>query len=586
MKSRRDFNDCSIICFSETWLDGKTPENALCPEGYTPYRGDRDNNLSGKKGGGGVCILVNQRWCTDSKEINKSCSPDLETLTVQCRPFYSPREFSSVIIVSMCVPCSANKRLAARAISDHVFELESQFPDSFVVILGDFNHTNIKKVLPKFYQQVLCATREQAILDQCYCKIKNAFRSFARAPLGKSDHAIIQLVPSYKQKIKQYKPKVIEVKKWTTEAIDSLRAEFDCTLWDELRDSCDTIDEYTELVTSYIAFCENKCIPKKSVKIYANNKPWFTQNLAELRKVKTKAYLSGDKQAYKRAKVVFEKEVKNAKFQYKDKIERKFESGDARSVWQGLEQMTDYKRKSVDIDADPSLPDKLNTFYSRFDPNAQPIAPSSQVTDGLVSTPSLLSTFNTTSSQGAVPTPLAKPTLADANLPLIPNSLLSPVLPMPTISSPNRASLISPSPPITNHPYPGSLVAVTPPLPSTPLTVNYNDVKKLFKLQNCRKAAGPDNISAATIKHCADQLAIVFTDIFNLSLQQGIVPKCFKTSTIIPIPKKTKITCLNDYRPVALMSIVMKIFERLVLRYLKTQTDALVDPGQLAYRAN
>ena len=30
----------------------------------------------------------------------------------------------------------------------------------------------------------------------------------------------------------------------------------------------------------------------------------------------------------------------------------------------------------------------------------------------------------------------------------------------------------------------------------------------------------------------------------------------------------------------------MKVFERLVLRHLKEQTDALVDPGQFAYRAN
>ena len=78
----------------------------------------------------------------------------------------------------------------------------------------------------------------------------------------------------------------------------------------------------------------------------------------------------------------------------------------------------------------------------------------------------------------------------------------------------------------------------------------------------------------------------VFTDIFNTSLLLGKVPKCFKTSTFIPIPKKVKVTCLNDYRPVAITSVVMKVFERLVLRHLKEQTDALVDPGQFAYRAN
>ncbi|KAK3524281.1 hypothetical protein QTP70_026046, partial [Hemibagrus guttatus] len=50
------------------------------------------------------------------------------------------------------------------------------------------------------------------------------------------------------------------------------------------------------------------------------------------------------------------------------------------------------------------------------------------------------------------------------------------------------------------------------------------------------------------------------------------VPACFKRSTIIPIPKKPKITGLNDYRPVALTSVVMKSLERLVLAYLKNIT--------------
>ncbi|KAK3567676.1 hypothetical protein QTP86_020607, partial [Hemibagrus guttatus] len=44
------------------------------------------------------------------------------------------------------------------------------------------------------------------------------------------------------------------------------------------------------------------------------------------------------------------------------------------------------------------------------------------------------------------------------------------------------------------------------------------------------------------------------------------------SSTIIPIPKKPKITGLNDYRPVALTSVIMKSFERLVLAYLKNIT--------------
>ncbi|KAK3522849.1 hypothetical protein QTP86_005653 [Hemibagrus guttatus] len=74
--------------------------------------------------------------------------------------------------------------------------------------------------------------------------------------------------------------------------------------------------------------------------------------------------------------------------------------------------------------------------------------------------------------------------------------------------------------------------------------------------------------------------------IFNRSLELCKVPACFKHSTIIPIPKKPKITGLNDYRPVALTSVVMKSFEILVLAYLKNITGPLLDPLQFAYREN
>ena len=93
-------------------------------------------------------------------------------------------------------------------------------------------------------------------------------------------------------------------------------------------------------------------------------------------------------------------------------------------------------------------------------------------------------------------------------------------------------------------------------------------------------------MSPATLRSCADQLAPVFAALFNKSLEQCHVPRCFKISTIVPVPKKPSIASLNDYRPVALTSVVMKVFERLVLRSLKAATDHQLDPHQFAYRAN
>jgi hypothetical protein len=52
------------------------------------------------------------------------------------------------------------------------------------------------------------------------------------------------------------------------------------------------------------------------------------------------------------------------------------------------------------------------------------------------------------------------------------------------------------------------------------------------------------------------------------------------------VPKKAKVTCLNDYRPVALTTIAMKCFERLVMAHINTIIPDTLDPLQLAYLTN
>lgn len=64
------------------------------------------------------------------------------------------------------------------------------------------------------------------------------------------------------------------------------------------------------------------------------------------------------------------------------------------------------------------------------------------------------------------------------------------------------------------------------------------------------------------------------------------VHTCLKTSTIIPVPKKSNITGLNDYRLGSLTPVVMKVCENLVPTYLKAITAPLLDPLQFAYKAN
>ncbi len=52
------------------------------------------------------------------------------------------------------------------------------------------------------------------------------------------------------------------------------------------------------------------------------------------------------------------------------------------------------------------------------------------------------------------------------------------------------------------------------------------------------------------------------------------------------MPKNSKPSCLNDYRPVALTSTVMKVFERLLKKHICTSIPATLDHLQFAYRPN
>ncbi|KAK3553591.1 hypothetical protein QTP70_005761 [Hemibagrus guttatus] len=111
--------------------------------------------------------------------------------------------------------------------------------------------------------------------------------------------------------------------------------------------------------------------------------------------------------------------------------------------------------------------------------------------------------------------------------------------------------------------------------------ISEHDVGRAFRRVNTRKAAGPDGISGQVLS------VPMLTEIFNLSLTQSVIPTCFKESIIVPVPKKKPHPAsLNDYRPVALTSTVMKCLERLVRDFIISSLPDTLDPLQIAYHPN
>ena len=99
------------------------------------------------------------------------------------------------------------------------------------------------------------------------------------------------------------------------------------------------------------------------------------------------------------------------------------------------------------------------------------------------------------------------------------------------------------------------------------------------------KACGPDGITPFVLKTYAQELSYIFTHIFNMSLKLKRLPLIWKLSKIVPVPKSNQAKVMNDFRPIALTSTLVKILEKIVMNHFLPTCQPLLDPLQFAYRA-
>jgi len=101
---------------------------------------------------------------------------------------------------------------------------------------------------------------------------------------------------------------------------------------------------------------------------------------------------------------------------------------------------------------------------------------------------------------------------------------------------------------------------------------------------SCAKKSAPgiDSVPAWVLREFSLILAESVAHIFNLSLESGLVPAAFKYAMVVPIPKVSNPT-LEDFRPISLLPILAKTFERLVLRKWFVPVGSNMDKMQFAF---
>ena len=104
---------------------------------------------------------------------------------------------------------------------------------------------------------------------------------------------------------------------------------------------------------------------------------------------------------------------------------------------------------------------------------------------------------------------------------------------------------------------------------------------RVFQCTRVKKTPGPDGISGQVLCHSDVWYLPIHLPGVSLSLQK--IPTLWKTSTVIPVPKKPRPASPNDFHPVALTSHVMKCFKKIVKTMIMNRTVHLLDPLQCAY---
>ena len=97
------------------------------------------------------------------------------------------------------------------------------------------------------------------------------------------------------------------------------------------------------------------------------------------------------------------------------------------------------------------------------------------------------------------------------------------------------------------------------------ISVTPKMVRKVVVNLDLSKASGLNCIPVVVLKNCEPELSYILAELFNKYLKESCFPDCWKVSSLVPVFKNVgERSTAKNYRPVSLLSVVSKVFEKLV----------------------
>ena len=136
----------------------------------------------------------------------------------------------------------------------------------------------------------------------------------------------------------------------------------------------------------------------------------------------------------------------------------------------------------------------------------------------------------------------------------------------------------------TGSEIPDEVISDVPPLVN--IAISDEKLLKIIRSLNPKKAHGWDGISVRMIKICDSSLLVPLKMIFHSCMIHGSFPEAWKRANVVPIHKKNSKNLKQNYRPISLLPIFGKIFEKLIFDslYQHLNVNGLLNPNQSGFR--
>lgn len=103
---------------------------------------------------------------------------------------------------------------------------------------------------------------------------------------------------------------------------------------------------------------------------------------------------------------------------------------------------------------------------------------------------------------------------------------------------------------------------------------NDMEVAEIISELNVAKSCGYDGITPKILQECDDVISPYLSRIFNNVIDTSTYPNALKIAKIVPIPKENNATLVEKFRPISLLPLIDKIFEKILYKQLSSYLDA------------